>query len=406
MRSERTATPLVHSLVDRLIGRLFWVVPLLPVLLLVATTAAAQTAADPPAAQEPPQPATAVTTASNNSAGGVLGFLRKMQVVVDADGYYDYNANGVSDQLRNFDTRDTQPSLSMAKLGLVKTPTADERFGFRVDVHAGTAATMIHASDPAQNAVTRHVEQAYLSFLAPLGKGLQIDFGEFVTPHGAEVIEAADNWNYSRSLLFALAIPYYHMGLRATYALDDKVSLMGTVVNGWNNVVDNNRAKTYGAQLALKPTSKVSIVQNYMAGPEQPQDTRDWRQLSDTVVTYALTKALSVTANYDYGRDTLAGVPVHWQGVAGYARYQIAPRVAVAPRLEWYDDASGFTTGKAQRLREVTATGEFKLGRGFLWRVECRHDSSAALPFVNSTGEFVRGQTTVGMGVLYSFSSK
>ena len=35
---------------------------------------------------------------------------------------------------------------------------------------------------------------------------------------GAEVIETHSNWNYSRSLLFAWAIPYYHMGLRAVDA--------------------------------------------------------------------------------------------------------------------------------------------------------------------------------------------
>ena len=56
----------------------------------------------------------------------------------------------------------------------------------------------------------------------------------------SEVIEAKDNWNYSRSLLFALAIPYYHSGVRATYSPTDKISVMGTIVNGWNNVVENN----------------------------------------------------------------------------------------------------------------------------------------------------------------------
>jgi Putative beta-barrel porin-2, OmpL-like. bbp2 len=28
---------------------------------------------------------------------------------------------------------------------------------------------------------------------------------------GNEVIETKDNWNYGRSLLFTLAVPYYHM---------------------------------------------------------------------------------------------------------------------------------------------------------------------------------------------------
>jgi len=35
-----------------------------------------------------------------------------------------------------------------------------------------------------------------------------MDLGKFVTSAGAEVIEAKDNWNYSRSLLFVNAIPY------------------------------------------------------------------------------------------------------------------------------------------------------------------------------------------------------
>ena len=39
-----------------------------------------------------------------------------------------------------------------------------------------------------------------------------MDFGKFVTSAGAEVIESKDNWNYSRSLLFAYAIPYWHFG--------------------------------------------------------------------------------------------------------------------------------------------------------------------------------------------------
>ena len=43
-----------------------------------------------------------------------------------------------------------------------------------------------------------------------------MDVGKFVTSAGAEVIETNGNWNYSRSLLFALAIPYYHMGVRTS----------------------------------------------------------------------------------------------------------------------------------------------------------------------------------------------
>ena len=63
-------------------------------------------------------------------------------------------------------------------------------------------------------------------------------------PIGAEPTETANNWNYSRSLLFAWAAPYYHVGVRATLPVTDTVSVSGFLVNGWNNAQDNNRGKT------------------------------------------------------------------------------------------------------------------------------------------------------------------
>ena len=98
--------------------------------------------------------------------------------------------------------------------------------------------------EPGGTNYLKYVQQAYVSYLVPAGKGLTVDFGKFVTWNGAEVIESKDNWNYSRSLLFALAIPYYHMGARVGYAVNDKVSVTGFLVNGWNSVKDNNDAKT------------------------------------------------------------------------------------------------------------------------------------------------------------------
>ena len=57
-----------------------------------------------------------------------------------------------------------------------------------------------------------------------------------------EVIENKDNFNYSRGLLFVLDIPYYHTGLRVGYAVNDQVTGTGYLLNGWNNVIENNWA--------------------------------------------------------------------------------------------------------------------------------------------------------------------
>lgn len=358
--------------------------------------------ASPAAAQAPqtaPPPPTYPKFFSNIQFGGL------------ADAYYDYNSNKPEGDapFRNFDTRHNKPRFSMAQLWAAKTPATDSRIGFNVRLTAGHAADMIHAVEPSTLALfdrsgNAALQQAYVSYLAPIGTGLQIDAGKYVTQHGAEVIEAKDNWNYSRSLLFALAIPYYHAGVRATYVVNDKVSLMGTVVNGWNNLKDNNDAKTVGGQIIVKPSGAVSIIQNYMVGAEQADNDDDIRHLFDTVVTLTLTPIVSVMGNYDYGKDSMGGAGVSWQGVAGYLKVQATPRLALIPRFEVFDDADGFMTGTSQTMTDATITGEVKLIENLLARVEFRRDMSDTAVFAKDTGEVVKSQNTFGLGILYSYA--
>ena len=71
-----------------------------------------------------------------------------------------------------------------------------------------------------------------------------MDFGKFVTSAGAEVIEAKDNWNYSRSLLFVNAIPYWHFGARTSMPVSKTETIGFQLVNGWNNVSKSNGGVT------------------------------------------------------------------------------------------------------------------------------------------------------------------
>src|SRR5207245_4942233 len=105
-------------------------------------------------------------------------------------------------------------------------------------------------------------------------------------------------------------------------AHNDKVSFTGMLVNGWNDVVDNNSGKTWGLSATLKPSAKLTLVQNFIGGPEQKDDAHDKRFLTDTVLTVTPTEKVSLMANYDYGKDKVAGTDVKWQGIALYVRLQ------------------------------------------------------------------------------------
>src|SRR2546422_10973839 len=275
---------------------------------------------------------TTPAVSSPPSAMSIASLLGPTSVSGFVDTAYNYNSNQPSSRttgFRSFDVASNQFAPNPVELVVDKTPDpANSRTGYHIALGFGQAMNAVNGSDFGGLGFDQYLKEAYFSYLAPVGKGLQVDVGKFVTPHGAEVIETKDNWTYSRGLLFSWAIPYYHFGARAKYAFNDKYSLTGFFVNGWNNVVDNNTGKTYGMSFAWTPSKKFGIVQNYMAGPEQTDINSNWRQLSDTLITYSPTSKLSFMVNGDYGRgdrfsDGEGGFskPVYWTGVAGYVKY-------------------------------------------------------------------------------------
>ena len=347
-----------------------------------------------------------------------LNFFRNTEIGGLVDAYWLYNSNKVPPLYQAFDVLYNSFDVSMAEIWVNKTPTADSRIGYKIRTTFGSAADIMAAAAGqfAKESPYKNIEEAYGSYLAPVGKGLQIDIGKFVTNAGAEVIEAKDDFNYSRSLLFQLAIPLYHSGIRLTYSPNDKVTLMGGVINGWNVVNDNNTAKSVMASITWKPTGSLSVVENYIGGPEQPDNNDNWRQLSDTVVSYTVNPQLSLMANYDYAHDTtaapapglLAGTSVHWQGIAGYLKYQANKYVAISPRVEFFNDPQGFQTAFAggQNLSDATITLEVKPADNFIWRIEYRNDFSSQSPFINSSGLAKSNQNLFMVGFLFNFSTK
>jgi hypothetical protein len=197
-----------------------------------------------------------------------------------------------------------------------------------------------------------------------------------VTSAGAEVIEANQNYNYSRSLLFAWAVPYSHTGFRLQYPVGAHFTGSFQVVNGWNNVEPINRGKTFGFTGAYA-WKKVTWNHNYYVGPEHAGTTRGWRNLYDTSVVVNQTDNFAWYLNFDYGRDKNIGAGAsQWAGLAGAARYAIGKNYAVAARLEFFHDRDGFTTGTAQTVKEFTLTGEYKLAEWLRTRAEFRADWS------------------------------
>lgn len=338
------------------------------------------------------------------------------------DGYYSYNgnqpsatANGQVNDLYNFNDKTDQFNLSAAKLSLNHDP---DPVGAHIDFIYGRTNDLINTPPPASSSADQlnYIEQAFLSLKPIKAKGFELDFGKFVTSAGAEVIESKDDWNYSRSLLFSFAIPYWHFGVRTSMPVTKTETIGLQLVNGWNDVSKSNGGVTVGLTSALtKP--KYALNLNYYGGPENAFTSTGYRNLFDGTLLLTPSAKFNAYINYDYGQNRDAIVTVgttttgntdlnHWQGVAFAARGQVTGKSALAGRYEYFNDPNGFTTGTVQHVQEFTATYEYKWVEGLLARVEYRGDFSNMPTFHKDMTSMVDSQNTVTVGMVAFFGPK
>jgi len=347
------------------------------------------------------------------ASGTTLNFL--------LDGYYEYNFNrpvGRIDLLRPFDPGSNSFTLNQAVMMVERAPDLSQgrRFGMRLDLMFGQTTESLSGSmaNELRTAPYRNIVQAYGTYVFPLGKGLNVDFGRFTSALGFEGTYPKDQLNYSRSLLFA-ALPFYHMGFRTTYRLSDRATFSYLLVNGLNQMEDFNGFKSNHFMLSTTPAKSLSWTASYYFGQENrdlppPAPRQEGRtHIADTYLTWNLTRKLTLVGEGDYIASRLYSnsSPVHLAGGAAYARYQFTPAFSLAGRFEYVSDRGGYLSGTTQALKEATATAVWQPADGFQLRWEYRHDYSNQPYFLTSKpGLLKKEQNTALMGLLWWFGGK
>jgi hypothetical protein len=123
------------------------------------------------------------------------------------------------------------------------------------------------------------------------------------------------------------------------------------------------------------------------------------RNLFDTTLTVTATPKLSLMANLDYGKEG----EVKWWGVAAYAKLQATPAWAVVGRYEYLDDTQGGFMTIGTTAQTVTLTSDHTIAGSLKARLEYRTDFAAEPIFAKSDGSKTKDQTTLTVGLVYSF---
>lgn len=354
----------------------------------------------------------AASSAAPTLVPGSTSFVKQINWTVIMDAYYGYNFNRPDDNVNAgfyMEQRHNRPTLNMVKLNLEKQATLESPFGFRFDAVAGPGAHLLLATKDRDHGLeaTRFLWQGYVSYTAPIGKGLTFDFGKFTTPVGMEGVDTKDNFNYSHSYLFNYG-PFYHTGLRAKYSFNDRVAVTGYLVNAWDSIGDMNSGKTFGATVSVVAHKKLSLSQTYLTGPENPRDNGNWRNVFNTLVTYTATDKWTFLGDFVYGNDrvTLAPVRNHWTGFAGFARYAFNDRFATSGRFDVFRDDAGLFTGLGQTLHGYTVTQEVKMMNNLISKFEFRRGVSNQDFFTVSNNRLSKNQNTALVGLTWFFTNK
>jgi len=273
----------------------------------------------------------------------------------------------------------------------IERPVSEEnRAGFRADLVYGKTAGLLSGDFGAGDGFSGNdfeMYQAYIQYLAPIGEGVQFNFGKFATVIGAEVVQSPYNFNITRGNVYQLFQPITHTGITASSTFGDVSGLIG-LVNETRSFpardidINNNKALLWSLGWA-NDDSPVSGSFNGTwgssdSGAGQDTPSGDNEMILDFILNYEPNELFSSYINVDFisTENSVAGSigDVTGYGISAAGRMALTDRMGFALRGEWVDldpdDVSKL------RIWGLTGTMDYALTEKLTLKAELRYDSA------------------------------
>ena len=349
---------------------------------------------------------------------GVGNFLKEVDVsgVVAAsfnyrilDGGPNQDDNSVGGNTGFFRHPDSNTfDLNQIWMTINKASTEESRGGFNVDYIWGTTAFAQGQNNRGTNddyESTGLLYSGYLTYLAPIGSGVEVAAGRLATPLGAETIKTNDNFFITTGSVFGLQ-PVNHTGIQFSTALTDNVGFTAGVVN------DVYSDQNFDTEIGKAGYAQVSIGGDMfglnigaIVGTNDglacvDADDECNTSVFDVVLSVDPTEALSLWANFDwvrnFGDNTVDGDAY---GISGAGRVALTDSTGVATRVEYIRGENSFNGGFLSELVTLTGTLDHALTDDVKLRLEARWDTRID----NSDGVFANannGPANAGQAVV------
>jgi hypothetical protein len=336
---------------------------------------------------------------------------------------YGVNFNSENHQWRSKQTtprtNEVAPNLGLAYLR--KEPRLDSRWGMELAVQGGYDTNELVPREHAMSGADtlRHVARANVSYLAPVGNGLELSAGLMKGFINYESFYAKDNFNYTRAYLTDYN-PNFIFAVGGRYPITPNVDVGLHVLNGFQYLSHPNTMPSYAAELDWRLTKRTTLYQDFYYGPDQSDtDLKFWRAFSDSTLQWR-GESLTLALSYDVGTEKSSTDPGNprqfWMASAVYTRWELGGPWAVALRPEVFWDRNGLMTHAQQLLWAMTSTLDYKQHLGpqlAIVRLEYRYDRSTGLEggffkngeFAPGAPRLVRDQHVIWLGLMWTFDS-
>ncbi len=290
-----------------------------------------------------------------------------------ADLYYAFDFNRPHQIDREFTTqpaRHNEFNVNLVTLGI-----EHERGPLRArfSLQAGTYVQSNYSVEPSVGNVSggdlsRHIQDAYLKYE---GEKTSFIAGVFGSHIGYEYLYSIDNITYTRSFAADFS-PYYQTGVGVIHQLGDHWLLEGYVLNGWQNISEDDSNKALGSALRFVDENLSVSYTNFFG-----KYLQKGLQFHDLNMSYTISKNVKVKALFDIGLRDHQGRTKTFYTTNIQGQYQFENRDRLALRYEYYHDPYNLNVNPSNSL--AFKTHSFSVGydralnESFMARVEYRH---------------------------------
>ena len=288
--------------------------------------------------------------------------------------------------------------------------------GFHTELLVGQDATVIQSNGLFAGAATPvpvDVPHLYVTLNVPTasGNGLQLKVGRIPTLLGLEVIETYANPNWSEGNQFIYVENFTALGVSVETKFNNHLDAQFRVINGWDQVSDNNRRKSLMGRVGIYPDAATSLGIVGFWGPEEAGINGANRYGIEGLLSRKLGKA-AVWVQGDYGKEQAnAALPdptqdAQWWALGGWVTYDFSTSLGLALRGDYVNDQDGartngvfgFPANTGQKFGSGTATLNIRAWPDAVVRPELRYDRSTLAAFAGK-----KDQVTFALAVAYLY---